>query len=160
MSAPGMWNQSAYRPHEGVVYAVTPFNFTSIGGNLAGAPALMGNVVLWKPAASAMLSAWYTLQLLHEEPARAWTVDSLAKHAAISRSGLATRFSHLLGEPPMHYLSRWRIHLAARFLQEKGESVAAAAAWVGYESESAFNRAFKRQMGQSPAAWLKRSPIA
>ncbi len=66
VSAPGMWNQSEYRPLEGFVYAVTPFNFTAIGGNLAGAPALMGNVVLWKPAASAMLSAWYTLQLLHE----------------------------------------------------------------------------------------------
>ncbi len=66
VSAPGMWNQSEYRALEGFVYAVTPFNFTAIGGNLAGAPALMGNVVLWKPAASAMLSAWYTLQLLHE----------------------------------------------------------------------------------------------
>ena len=66
VSAPGMWNQSEYRPLEGFVYAVTPFNFTAIGGNLAGAPALMGNTVLWKPAASAMLSAWYTLQLLHE----------------------------------------------------------------------------------------------
>jgi 1-pyrroline-5-carboxylate dehydrogenase len=66
ISAPGMWNQSEYRPLEGFVYAVTPFNFTAIGGNLAGAPALMGNTVLWKPAASAMLSAWYTLQLLHE----------------------------------------------------------------------------------------------
>ena len=66
ISGPGMWNQSEYRPLEGFVYAVTPFNFTAIGGNLPTAPALMGNVVLWKPAASAMLSAWYTLQLLHE----------------------------------------------------------------------------------------------
>ena len=66
ISAPGMWNQSEYRPLEGFVYAVTPFNFTAIGGNLPTAPALMGNVVLWKPAAAAMLSAWYTLQLLHE----------------------------------------------------------------------------------------------
>jgi 1-pyrroline-5-carboxylate dehydrogenase len=66
ISAPGMWNQSEYRPLEGFVYAITPFNFTAIGGNLPGAPALMGNVVLWKPAASAMLSAWLTLRLLHE----------------------------------------------------------------------------------------------
>jgi 1-pyrroline-5-carboxylate dehydrogenase len=66
ISGPGMWNQSEYRPLEGFVYAVTPFNFTAIGGNLPTAPALMGNVVLWKPAGSAMLSAWYTLQLLHE----------------------------------------------------------------------------------------------
>jgi 1-pyrroline-5-carboxylate dehydrogenase len=66
ISGPGMWNQSEYRPLEGFVYAVTPFNFTAIGGNLPTAPALMGNVVLWKPAATATLSAWYTLQVLHE----------------------------------------------------------------------------------------------
>ena len=66
ISGPGMWNQSEYRALEGFVYAVTPFNFTAIGGNLPTAPALMGNVVLWKPASSAMLSAWYTLQLLQE----------------------------------------------------------------------------------------------
>lgn len=66
ISGPGMWNQSEYRPLEGFVYAVTPFNFTAIGGNLPTAPALMGNTVLWKPASSAMLAAWYTLQLLHE----------------------------------------------------------------------------------------------
>lgn len=66
ISSPGVWNQSEYRALEGFVYAVTPFNFTAIGGNLPTAPALMGNVVLWKPASSAMLSAWYTLKLLHE----------------------------------------------------------------------------------------------
>ncbi len=66
ISGPGVWNQMEYRPLEGFVYAVTPFNFTAIGGNLPTAPALMGNVVLWKPAASALLSAWHTLQLLHE----------------------------------------------------------------------------------------------
>jgi len=66
VSPPGMWNQSEYRALEGFVYAVTPFNFTAIGGNLCGAPAMMGNTVLWKPAATQMLSAWYTLQLLHE----------------------------------------------------------------------------------------------
>ncbi len=59
-----MWNQLDYRPLEGFVYAVTPFNFTAIGGNLPTAPALMGNTVLWKPASSAMLSAWHTMQLL------------------------------------------------------------------------------------------------
>ena len=66
VSAPGMWNQSEYRALEGFVYAVTPFNFTAIGGNLCGAPAMMGNTVLWKPAGTQILSAWYTLQLLHE----------------------------------------------------------------------------------------------
>src|SRR6476646_300820 len=62
----GVWNQLEYRPLEGFVYAITPFNFTAIGGNLPTAPALMGNTVLWKPASSAMLSAWYTLKLLQE----------------------------------------------------------------------------------------------
>ena len=64
VSSPGMWNQMEYRPLEGFVYAVTPFNFTAIGGNLTTAPALMGNTVVWKPASSAMLSAWYTLKVL------------------------------------------------------------------------------------------------
>jgi 1-pyrroline-5-carboxylate dehydrogenase len=65
VSAPGMWNVTDYRPLEGFVYAVTPFNFTAIGGNLPTAPAMLGNVVLWKPAASAMLSAYHVLELLH-----------------------------------------------------------------------------------------------
>jgi 1-pyrroline-5-carboxylate dehydrogenase len=66
LSSHAMWNQLDYRPLEGFVYAVTPFNFTAIGGNLPTAPALMGNTVLWKPASTAMLSAWYVLQLLEE----------------------------------------------------------------------------------------------
>ena len=66
LSTHGMWNQLEYRPLEGFVYAVTPFNFTSIAGNLPTAPALMGNTVIWKPASSAMLSAYYILKLLQE----------------------------------------------------------------------------------------------
>ena len=62
----GMWNQLDYRSLEGFVYAVSPFNFTAIGGNLSGAPALMGNTVIWKPASSAMLSAWYVFRVLEE----------------------------------------------------------------------------------------------
>ena len=64
VSSPGMWNQMEYRPLEGFVYAITPFNFTAIGGNLPTAPALMGNTVVWKPASSAMLSGYYTCKLL------------------------------------------------------------------------------------------------
>jgi 1-pyrroline-5-carboxylate dehydrogenase len=64
VSSPGMWNQMEYRPLEGFVYAVTPFNFTAIGGNLTTAPALMGNTIIWKPAGSAMLSGYYTMRLL------------------------------------------------------------------------------------------------
>lgn len=66
LSSPGVWNQVEYRPLEGFVYAVTPFNFTAIAGNLPGAPALMGNGVVWKPASSAMLSAYYIFRLLQE----------------------------------------------------------------------------------------------
>src|SRR5687767_13858274 len=64
ISSPGMWNQLEYRPLEGFIYAITPFNFTAIGGNLTTAPALMGNTVVWKPASSAMLSGYYTMRLL------------------------------------------------------------------------------------------------
>ena len=64
ISTPAMWNQLDYRPLEGFVYAVTPFNFTSIGGNLPTAPAIMGNTVVWKPASTAMLSAYYIMRVL------------------------------------------------------------------------------------------------
>ena len=83
ISSPGMWNQSEYRSLEGFVYAVTPFNFTAIGGNLPTAPALMGNTVLWKPASSAMLSAWYTLQLLHEAGLPKGVINFLPGDAAL-----------------------------------------------------------------------------
>jgi len=66
ISSPGVWNMSDYRALEGFVYAITPFNFTAIGGNLPTSPALMGNVVVWKPASSAMLSAYYLMKLLQE----------------------------------------------------------------------------------------------
>ena len=64
ISSPGVWNQMEYRPLEGFVYAISPFNFTAIGGNLTTAPALMGNTVIWKPASSAILSGYYTLKVL------------------------------------------------------------------------------------------------
>jgi 1-pyrroline-5-carboxylate dehydrogenase len=66
VSSPGVWNRMEYRPLEGFVFAVSPFNFTAIGGNLTGSPALMGNTVVWKPASTAALSAHYTLQILRE----------------------------------------------------------------------------------------------
>ena len=66
ISSPGVWNRMEYRPLEGFVLAVSPFNFTAIGGNLTGAPALMGNTVLWKPASTAMLSAYYTMRIFQE----------------------------------------------------------------------------------------------
>ncbi len=66
ISSPGMWNMLEYRNLEGFVYAVSPFNFTAIGGNLSSAPALMGNTVIWKPASSAMLSAYYVMKVMEE----------------------------------------------------------------------------------------------
>jgi len=95
------------------------------------------------------------LALLHAEPAKPWTVDALARKAALSRSALAERFSELVGESPIHYLKRWRLALAARTLRSTNESVARIAESSGYESEAAFNRAFKREFGVPPAAWRR-----
>jgi len=98
-----------------------------------------------------------TLALLHEQPAHPWTVDELAKKVGLSRSALGQRFNALIGAPPMQYLTRWRISLAAAQLRESNASIIRVAAQVGYESEAAFNRAFKREFGSPPAAWRKRA---
>jgi len=95
------------------------------------------------------------LALLHAEPARAWTVDELGRVAGLSRSALAERFAALVGEPPMQYLTQWRLALAARALREGREPIVRIAEQVGYESEAAFNRAFKREFGMPPAAWRR-----
>jgi 1-pyrroline-5-carboxylate dehydrogenase len=88
----GMWNQLDYRPLEGFVYAVSPFNFTAIGGNLSGAPALMGNSILWKPASSAMLSAWYVFRVLEEAGLPPGVINFLPGNAAeISNAVLSHR---------------------------------------------------------------------
>ena len=92
ISSPGVWNQAEYRPLDGFVYAVTPFNFTSIAGNLPTAPALMGNVVLWKPASSAVLNAHYILKLLEEAGLPPGVINLLAGDAAtISNRIIADR---------------------------------------------------------------------
>lgn len=97
------------------------------------------------------------LALLHGEPARRWTLEELAARSGSSRSVLAERFAHFVGEPPMQYLTRWRLHLAARLLDQPPAKVAAVAAAVGYESEAAFSRAFKRSTGIAPARWRTRA---
>ena len=83
ISSPGVWNTLDYRPLEGFVYAVTPFNFTAIGGNLPTAPALMGNCVIWKPAATAMMSAHYTMKLLEEAGLPPGVINFLPGDAAM-----------------------------------------------------------------------------
>lgn len=94
------------------------------------------------------------LAALHADPARAWTVDELARTVAASRSVLAERFTSIVGQPPMQYLALWRMQVASRLLID-GDSVAAAAAAVGYESEAAFSRAFKKLVGEAPGTWRK-----
>jgi AraC-like DNA-binding protein len=97
------------------------------------------------------------LRLMHANPARDWTVSELAHEAAISRSALAERFTQLIGESPMRYLAGWRVQLAKQMLRDGDCSIAGIAARVGYESEAAFNRAFKRGAGSPPAAWRKQA---
>lgn len=95
------------------------------------------------------------LRLLHSRPTEAWTLDRLARGAGCSRSSLANRFTQLLGSSPMQYLTGWRMQLAVRKLETQGVSIAQAGAEVGYESEAAFNRAFKRFVGVPPGIWRK-----
>jgi AraC-like DNA-binding protein len=99
----------------------------------------------------------HALALLHDRAAHAWTVDQLARETGVSRSALADRFTHLVGQPPMRYLAQWRMQLAARLLSDGATKVSAVALDVGYESEAAFSRAFKKLVGVPPAAWRRRS---
>ena len=95
------------------------------------------------------------LTLLHHRHAHPWTVAELAREVGLSRTVLAARFRHFLGEPPVAYLTRWRLGLGARALASTSHSVAQIASEVGYESEAAFNRAFKREYGLPPARYRK-----
>ncbi|MFF9571822.1 AraC family transcriptional regulator [Streptomyces sp. NPDC014685] len=114
----------------------------------------------WLAEPDAGAPAWYraqsdpvvgpALRLLHENPARAWTVESLARKVGVSRAGLARRFTEVVGEPPMTYLAGWRLALAADLLREPDATVATVARQVGYSSAFALSSAFKRVRGMSP----------
>lgn len=96
------------------------------------------------------------LMLMHAAPARAWTVETLAAEAATSRSLLAERFARMAGCPPMEYLTRWRMQLAARRMLDSADALTEIAAAIGYDSDNGFNRTFRRYFGEPPARWRKR----
>lgn len=96
-----------------------------------------------------------TLELMHASPDRSWTVAALAQEVGLSRSVLHERFVQFVGQPPMKYLANWRIQLGAQWLRETNRTVASIAMEVGYESEAAFSRAFRREVGVPPAAWRR-----
>jgi AraC-like DNA-binding protein len=103
------------------------------------------------------------LGLLHERPDAPWTLELLAEEAAISRSTLHDRFVHFIGQPPMQYLAQWRMQVAAQRLRDTDAKLLDVALGVGYESEAAFSRAFKRAVGVAPGAWRagrRLSPVA
>src|SRR6185436_9539071 len=97
------------------------------------------------------------LALMHGKPGENWTVEKLARQVGLSRSALAERFAQVLGEPPIAYLSDWRLRLAARTLAETRRTIESIASDAGYESSGAFSYAFKRVFGKPPSIWRKRS---
>ena len=96
------------------------------------------------------------LSLLHGWPAQNWTIEELAKQVGVSRSLLAERFTDLVGIPPMQYLAKWRMQIASELLTGGSANVATVAVEIGYASEAAFSRAFKKMVGMSPSAWRRR----
>jgi AraC-like DNA-binding protein len=91
-----------------------------------------------------------SISLIHRDPQRAWTLEALASEVAMSRSAFAARFTEFVGEPAMHYVARWRMLLALTWLKEEDAPLAEIAGRLGYNSEAAFSRAFKRFIGMSP----------
>lgn len=95
------------------------------------------------------------LALMHENPSRPWTIEMLGDEIALSRSAFHDRFMRLIGQPPMQYLTQWRMQVAANLLRHSHAPIASIALDVGYESEAAFTRAFKREVGTPPGAWRR-----
>ena len=100
------------------------------------------------------------LELMHEKPEFAWTVQMLAKRVLMSRAAFSARFTKLVGEPPLSYLTRWRMHIAARLLQQSKTSLLEVANKSGYDSEIAFHRAFKRVTGRTPGSVRKQEFVS
>jgi AraC-like DNA-binding protein len=93
------------------------------------------------------------LALMHARPSFSWTIDGLARQCGTSRSVFAERFVQLIGVPPMHYLAQWRMQVASEMLNRRHLNMATIASEIGYDSEAAFSRSFKRTMGVTPSAW-------
>ena len=93
------------------------------------------------------------LALIHARPSFNWTIEGLARQCGTSRTVMAERFVQFVGVPPMHYLAKWRMQIASEMLSRRHSNMATIAAEIGYESEAAFSRAFKKMMGVTPSAW-------
>ena len=100
------------------------------------------------------------LASLHSRPEHPWTVEELAREVGLSRTVLADRFMHYLGQPPIQYLTKWRLSLAADRLRDGNASIVRVAEQAGYDSEASFNRAFKREFGLPPATWRRKEARA
>jgi AraC-like DNA-binding protein len=100
------------------------------------------------------------LGMLHDRPGERWTLDLLAREAHVSRATLARRFVETVGEPPLAYLARWRMHLAAHRLRHSNDTIDTIARDLGYTSEFAFNRAFARHRGEPPGRYRRLSRAA
>lgn len=152
------------------------FAARELGGGLAKSPAVLARLteLLFIEAVRRYLgslppeqSGWRAgvrdaivgraLALLHRRMSHRWTTEGLAKEVAMSRSAFAERFTRIMGEPPMRYLAGQRLQVAARRLKETNDSIARIAFNVGYESEAAFNHAFKRDFGVPPMSWRKQN---
>lgn len=95
------------------------------------------------------------LELIHQDPVKKWTLEILAKECGLSRSSLAERFNQCVGQPPMQYANRWKMQIASKYLSD-GASIVSVAEKVGYSSEAAFQKAFKKQVGMAPGEWRKK----
>jgi AraC-like DNA-binding protein len=155
-----------------VEYAMQATQFSASGANQR-LPELLFTEILriyLKEGADRELTGWLAalrdpivgpaLSLLHTRPAHDWTVTELARAVATSKTVLIDRFNLLLGRPPIHYLTEWRLNLASGLLRTTQSGVAEIAGRVGYTSEEAFSRAFKRALGKSPAHWRAEPELA
>lgn len=159
----GAWLESSFR-HAAEEYGISGSGSAALLGKLAELLFVEG-VRRYVAALPEGQTGWLAglhdrmvgraLALLHARVAHPWTTEELAQAVGLSRSAFADRFTGLIGMPPMRYLATWRLQLAAARLRESTAATAQIASEVGYESDAAFNRAFKRAFGTTPAAWRR-----